>query len=120
MTYGTSYWSDEARSRHKHRTNWARQHEMDRKYMMRGPYLDDDGHTLIIPGGSGFYIQEAAQFWGSKGFRWDPDTVCWSRDIRAAIQGKLYSAASWLESARRKFFEFYPALVDAEDTPQGV
>jgi len=110
MARDSSLWSDEARARAKHRIDWDFQLKWGRKAMEHGPHLDDDGHTLKVPSGCGFYRREVAAFWKSKGFRWNPDAGNWTRDTRRALDGKTYTAAGWLEAARRRFFEFYPSF----------
>ena len=105
----TSLWSDKARARSKH----SRRHTdiedcADLRAMRAGPKLD--GTTLIVPGGRKWYRKEAARFWHSVGFEWDPDVMQYTRDVRQLLKGKRYSAAKWLERTWVKFYEFYPEL----------
>lgn len=76
-------------------------------HMECGPHFDDDGTTLVIP--SSWYSKDAAKFWKSVGFRYQGDQ-CWTRDTRHPHLGKHYSPSAWLESARRKYAEFWSVL----------
>lgn len=76
--------------------------------MRAGPQLD--GNTLIVPGGRKWYRKQAARFWRSVGFDWDPDMMEWSRDVTQPLKGKCYAPDAWLERTRAKFFEFYPEM----------
>lgn len=80
----------------------------DLRAMRAGPKLD--GTILIVPGGRRWYKREAARFWSSVGFRWDPDAMQWTRDVTRPLEGKRYAPDVWLERTRIKFFAFYPEL----------
>jgi len=74
--------------------------------MRPGPRLD--GHLIIVP--SEWYQPEAAAFWKSQGFYWTSNQ--WQRDVRKrASNGAIYTPAAWLQAARNKFYEFWPALL---------
>ena len=48
------------------RQEQAKRAERDQDQMDRGPYLDQDGYTLIVP--SLWYNPTVSAFWKSKGF----------------------------------------------------
>jgi hypothetical protein len=88
----------------------AQLHKIERetKIMQRGPYLHDDGRTLIVP--SQWYSQEAAAFWEQHGFRWNAGAAQWERNTRTKHNTKVYTAEAWLESTRAQFAYFWPTL----------
>lgn len=98
-------WSMQAKyyDRYRHNPETATWH------MERGPCFADDGLTLIIP--SDWYNKEAARFWKSVGFHYQGDDgTYWTRDTRQPHHGKVFTPAAWLESARRKYAEFWSVL----------
>ncbi len=96
-----------------HIVSQARQEnrQKEQRVMATGPRLDADGHTLVIP--SEWYNEVAATFWRQHGFHYDGITSTWKRDTRLRLRttGKIYTAAAWLESTRRQFYQFWPKLL---------
>ena len=94
-----------------HIVSQARQanRQKEQRVMATGPHLAADGHTLIIP--SEWYNKAAATFWRQHGFHWNDDNSTWERDTRLPLIGKIYTAAAWLESTRRQFYQFWPKLL---------
>lgn len=94
-----------------HAVSRARQEnrQKEQREMTTGPHLDADGHTLIIP--STWYNKAAATFWRQYGFQFDKEAATWERDTRLPLAGKRYSTEVWVESTRRRFYEFWPALI---------
>ena len=90
-----------SRARQEHR-------QKEQRIMAEGPHLAADGHTLIVP--SEWYNEAAATFWSQHGFHWNGST--WERDTRLPLTGKRYTAEVWLESTRKQFYQFWPALLD--------
>lgn len=111
------YWSPQAVDAYQSRRHrdWMVQFSLEA--MQRGPVLGEDGHTVVIPSKEGYYRSEVAAFWKSKGFRWNPNIFSWTRDTRRPLDGKVYSPAAWLDSVRRKFYEFYPSLSPCDQKP---
>jgi hypothetical protein len=101
VNLATVNWSDRAYLAHKHTPPSAYQIAVGR--MERGPFIAADGYTLVVP--SEFYHAEAAAFWKAHGFTYRDKE--WQRDTRRPFKGKVYTAQAWLESARRKFDEFW-------------
>ena len=91
------------------RQAWHEHVQAQTHKMTAGPFLDDDGHTLVVP--SEWYHEDAARFWKSHGFEWRPKTATWQRDTRRPLRGKRYTPAAWLESTRRRFYRFWPTLL---------
>ena len=69
--------------------------------MLEGPHLA--GHILVIP--SNHYSPNLADLWKSLRFTWRQDDRQWIRDTRQPLDGRCYTAAAWLESARREFWK---------------
>ena len=91
---------------------WRRfENKRQQRVMTIGPRILADGHTLVVP--SEWYHEEAKEFWKQHGFRYVPGLSWWERDVRHPLHssGKRYSAEAWLESTRRVFYEFWPALM---------
>ena len=100
------------------RQEQAKRAERDQDQMDRGPYLDQDGYTLIVP--SLWYNPTVSAFWKSKGFSFEhganprnPDdcaipTQRWTRDTRRLIQGRRCQTGAWLLRVRELYYEFYP------------
>lgn len=83
--------------------------------MKEGPYLDEDGCTVVIPGGPEYYNRDAARFWRQQGFVWDGDAYVWTRDTQIPLRGATYTADGWLAATRRRFYEFWPQEEEATD-----
>ena len=73
--------------------------------MAAGPYIAEDEHTIHIP--RDWSSPKAARFWLNHGFRYSIKTGTWTRSSKKHIDGKIYSAAAWLESTTREFFKFW-------------
>lgn len=110
---GNPDWSPRANYLHKGAASARTKAVLALEHMRQGPHLDKDGITLVIP--SEWYRQDIARFWRSLGFRYHSDDLGqyyrqWTRDTRQPLHGKRYTPQAWLQSARRKFSEFWPDL----------
>jgi hypothetical protein len=84
--------------------------DIERKKLVRmakGPYVSKG--TICVPGD--WASPEASRFWLNYGFGLDIKTVTWTRSSKKPINGKVYSAAAWLESTQRQFFTFWKAEI---------
>ena len=70
------------------RQAWHEHVQAQTRKMTAGPFLAEDGHTLVVP--SEWYHEDAARFWKSHGFEWRPKSATWQRDTRRPFRGKRY------------------------------
>jgi len=89
-----------------HVDQYSVDHVDKRARMRRGPFLLDDGFTLVVP--SEYYSPRARAFWSSHGFRWNGAECSWIADTRQEIGGRRFSPSAWLQSTRERFYQFYP------------
>lgn len=98
---------------------WRAMSESEARRMRRGPYLEIDGYTLVVPGD--VCPKPVATFWWNKGFHHDRQRKCWTRDTRQPLAGQWYTPAAWLRATRRRFYgEFYPELVKRKGAKNAV
>lgn len=95
-------------ARESSQISWQHAEKM-RLRMEKGPYIE--GALIVIP--SEWFSERARAFWRSKGFKYVRSIRQWQRQTRMPHEGKVYSAQAWLQSARRKFFEFFPVEQEA-------
>ena len=92
-----------AMMRQKH----AGEHAPSAARMRDGPYLAEDGYTLVIP--SDFYSEAARAAWRRWGFTYNDYYRCWERDLRRPLPGytRPHRPEVWLRSVRAKFYEIF-------------
>ena len=81
--------------------------------MKRGPYLVGPNDlvarvVLVVP--SEWKNPRVIQFWKHAGFRWNGQALSWLRDTRKPHRGRVYSPEMWLNSIRKRFYDFWPEL----------
>jgi len=113
VDYGN--WSIKAKHAHKAALAARRAYQDAKRYFAKGPVLRPWGErqepTILVPAMPGHYDREAAVFWRSVGFQWDPDYYCWLRPVYKPYRGKVWTEQQWLKSAARKWNEFYGHLL---------
>lgn len=109
MTWG-GYLSPEAE---KAKEDAAIRSRISYRRMQAGPYLAEDGTTVVVPSEPGYYRKSVVAFWKGQGYRWDGDRYAWVRNARRSGR----PAAECLQEARAAYYRLWPKWAETSLGP---